>query len=393
MGWREQYRQASFRNVPFFVGRADSSFGRRKVVHEFPGQDKPVVEDLGRSAREFAVEGYALGDDYLAQRDRIKDAVEKEGPGILIHPYYGKMRVECSQVSIQDNVRELNMVRFTFTFVESGEPLVPERILDTVTNLQNAKVSALSTVNEAFKSAYSLVRKPYAAYKNALNTIDSGLAIIESAKNVVASIPNFETLLNDVKDRARTLVSNAEELGDAFLELIPFGSFPDDEIFAADEDNSRTQFDEMKKLFNLDPDEEAEDDDPAQIFSLMFQQMAVITAAGLTGLIEYDSLDDAEEIQDVLLSKMDELQEGEMADEVYETFRTLREAVIADSDERGKSLARLTSYKPNQSTPAITIAQSLYSDIEQEQDIIDRNKIQHPGFVPGSISIEVLTSV
>ena len=46
MGWRDNYRAASFRGVAFFVESADSTHGRRQAVHEHAQRDVPYTEDL-----------------------------------------------------------------------------------------------------------------------------------------------------------------------------------------------------------------------------------------------------------------------------------------------------------------------------------------------------------
>jgi len=101
MAWQDRYLDASFRGVPFFVDRANTSGGRKTVLHEFPERDLPFAEDLGRASRLFNVTGYIIGEDYFEQRDRLIAACfDKSGPGILIHPYYGSLTVNCQNLNI-----------------------------------------------------------------------------------------------------------------------------------------------------------------------------------------------------------------------------------------------------------------------------------------------------
>ncbi|MGN6915071.1 DNA circularization N-terminal domain-containing protein, partial [Neisseria sp. P0013.S009] len=51
MAWKDRLRQASFKQAAFGVEAHSSEQGRRVVVHESPGRDKPYVEDLGATAR------------------------------------------------------------------------------------------------------------------------------------------------------------------------------------------------------------------------------------------------------------------------------------------------------------------------------------------------------
>ena len=40
--------------------------------------------------------------------------------------------------------------------------------------------------------------------------------------------------------------------------------------------------------------------------------------------------------------------------------------------------------------PALVITHTLYGNVDKEQDVIARNRIQHPGFTPGGEVLEVL---
>ena len=71
MAWRDQWQTAKFRGVEFRFRTASATLGRRNVVHSYPGRDDPYVEDMGRKAREFSLEAFVLGDDYMAWRDRL----------------------------------------------------------------------------------------------------------------------------------------------------------------------------------------------------------------------------------------------------------------------------------------------------------------------------------
>ena len=62
MAWTDSLRAASFRGVPFEVETEGLSGGRRVGVHETPGGDLAVTEDLGRRTRAISVEAYVIGD-------------------------------------------------------------------------------------------------------------------------------------------------------------------------------------------------------------------------------------------------------------------------------------------------------------------------------------------
>ena len=67
MSWRDNLRQAKFRNVEFAVASTSTGIGRRNIVHQFPFQEIPFVEDIGSDADEFTIEGFIIHDFYIAE--------------------------------------------------------------------------------------------------------------------------------------------------------------------------------------------------------------------------------------------------------------------------------------------------------------------------------------
>ena len=42
--------------------------------------------------------------------------------------------------------------------------------------------------------------------------------------------------------------------------------------------------------------------------------------------------------------------------------------------------------------PSLALSYALYGNIDHSDEIVARNKVQHPGFVPGGIQLEVLAN-
>ena len=68
MAWIDNYRQASFRNISFYVPSHEAAGGRRTVVHEFPNSDIPYAQDMGGKAKRFRIEARIYGEDYIIGR-------------------------------------------------------------------------------------------------------------------------------------------------------------------------------------------------------------------------------------------------------------------------------------------------------------------------------------
>ena len=76
-------------NGEIVAAAQEERWTRKKHDHEFPGQDKPFIEDLGRRARQFVVRGYVIGVNYLLSKDALTAQCEKPGIGLLVHTSLG----------------------------------------------------------------------------------------------------------------------------------------------------------------------------------------------------------------------------------------------------------------------------------------------------------------
>jgi len=388
MAWLDNYRQAKFRTAEFFVPSAENSGGRRGVVHEFPKQDLPFVEDMGRKARSFNLEAYVLGDDYFTARNNLITALETEGPGKLVHPYLGTLDVFCTNYSFRETFTETRIARFTLTFVESGILKFPNAVVDTTADVASKKLTALGKVKAALAKVYSIASVPYSISQNAIATIDTGLSLIDDAKKSVSAVSAFRRDIDNMRGKIIQLAYDVVDLAQEFADAMTFGTNEADE-FAATASNARDQLRELRTMFSFEPDDTLGEGDPSVLFADFIQQNAVINALGVMSIIEYDSLDEAVEFRTIVYNKLEEILLKIDDDDLYIALVDLQTSVSRDIDNRARELPRLASLSLNASLPAFVVSHDLYGTIDEEQDLIDRNKIAHPLFTPGGVPIEV----
>jgi prophage DNA circulation protein len=394
MGWRDEYQQASFRGVPFFVRRARTEFGRRTQLHVFPNRDTPESEDLGRKPRRYGVEGYLLGDDFYTQKDTFLRAVEAHGPGLLVHPYYGQILVACKRCSITDTDRELRITRMDLDFEEAGEELEPSAVANPKSTADSVKKSGLAAVNNAFLRAYTIVNKPLAEVNKLVSAVEQGADLINTARRSVANVASFQREILDIGNSVTALINNATDLATDTLSVLTFGTFPFDGEVRVTTEDAKQMYDEMVTLFDGTDEEPTDDESPVKAYNDLLEQSAAITAGGLIPEVEFDSLDALLASAEAVYNKIDALEEAGIDDnDLLEAFRETRAAIRADIEARQDRLSRLSETVLPDSLPAIVLSNSLYGNIDQEQDILRRNGLDHPGFVPGHQPIQVLINV
>jgi prophage DNA circulation protein len=79
--------------------------------------------------------------------------------------------------------------------------------------------------------------------------------------------------------------------------------------------------------------------------------------------------------------------------DAYSALRSVRAEVLKELNSRAPTLARSVSLQPAATEPALRIAYRLYGTAERADEISSRNRLRHPGFVPGGRRIEVLSDV
>ncbi len=390
MGWKERFRQGSFRGAAFFIDAADSDFGRRVVSHEFPQVEAPFVEDLGRKARKFSVECYVLGNEYLTARDLLLVALEKKGPGTLVHPLYGRIHVHVEGVKVRDSSTETRMARFQISFVESGDTVLPAVSTDTVAVVKAAAISTKGRIKAAFAKVYDFAGLPYAETQSVLGALQSASNAIREAQGAVNKISDFAKNLQDIGGALNQIALDARLLADSFMNLVGFGFLDDDQNGDAIPD-LRQSFQGLTALYTFAPSLKAPSGS-ADAFVKLIQMAAITTTADITSQIKYDSVEEAYLFRDQVLGALDRVVLTDVDDDVYAALTDLRTRVQKDIDARAATLARVVEYSSAQPLPALVIANQLYGNIDQEADILARNKVRHPGFVGGlGIPIKVLT--
>ncbi len=402
MTWREDLRRvrvgerqlvgASFRGVAFFVDTAERSGGRRAVVHEFPLREDPFVEDLGRRARSFRVDGYVVGDDYLAQRDKLLAALEDaEGPGELVHPYHGVIRAICVNVTVRESRADGGMATFAIEFAETPtQAPVPTEVVDSAEQVSTSADAAIAATEAEFAEQYDADNMPAFALdsaETALVQASEGLAeklapivtdtqeLAELAGRVAlltaqaaALVRQPATVLGDFRAAITGLVTTIAAAPGGVMEALieAYGTdlgAPVDAITATRE----------RELVN-------------QIaLTGALRRIMVSEAARLAPLVPYASIEEATAARDRIGALLEE-QSLTAGDTAYPALVDLRSEVLR-AVPGGAAFARVLTVTRNSPIPSLLLAYQLYGSVELEADIVARNGIQHPGFVAGDLKV------
>ncbi len=413
MAWRDQIQQGSFRGAAFRTEGSERTGGRRVVSHEFPGRDMPVTEDLGARARTFSIDCHVVGADYLQQRDTLLDALEAAGPGLLVHPQYGRMMVVVFDYSCTESTGEGGIARFSITFGEAGQAVAsPAKSAagnEAEKTADNVKAEAPKELEKKFsiEDAASFV-------EDAAEEIIKGMGMVSQLAaglrgGVGPALRAFEAGLSFLPANVSSLLRDPLRLGMAVVGLVSA-------VSALGGGGRRTRLQSLEMLVDWQPPEM---DFPVRTpqrqlemanrtaLTHLFRVVAAAELVRTAAVIDYPSYEEAIGVRDATTARLDRLalaaaDRGD--DAAAEAFDSLRRALARDVAVRGQTLARVYQLKLAASEPALVLAHRLYGGEAERRTgtpvtpearaaaIVARNRIAHPSFVPAGVPIELLTT-
>lgn len=423
MSWKNRLRKASFRNVKFGVEEHESEQGRRVIIHEYPGRDKPYVEELGQKAKVYNIRGFVVGSGYMGTRDALVNACNAAGSGQLVHPYLGTMRVKCRDVTFRESAKDGGMAIFEMSFVEEGENKNPTASLDKIGQLLDMADNLDSVLADFFTEHFDLSGLPDWLSINGVNSLTDRINRLSelSAFMDIAKQSGFLSSVGGLLDSISTVVKLPGQLVGEVLDLFTdvTGSFnqPSQGISAL-KDAFRAP-----KIYSSRPvtppyllsatEKQALKNEQVigQLFETAALSAAVATVVARPDDIKiimprpggdfdvspvdvagsrvsakpagnlFESLDGAIEQRDDFLAWLDDL--ALVADDrVYMALQDLRVSIINTIPDAETDLPRLMTYKPEKTLPVLVLAYSLHGDSGRAGEILRHNTVAHPGFMP-----------
>jgi len=402
--WRESLLPASFRGVRFVIESSSVPAGRKGQLHEYPQRDEPFFEQLGKQAQIHKLSAFVIGEDCFERRDQLLEALEAEGPGELVHPWLGRMQVLVGECDLQHERREGGMARFDLTFY-------PERP-------RTFPAAKVNTQQQVSKTSDGLLASSLARYRAAMSKVDAArinvIALRNSLSGAYMAIQRqfapFLDLYSNLDSFAHSLVNAPLALGSMFsgyFSELSGGSRSSDSGFrnaignATQHVSAITSVNTVSQASGADTGAVAEavanlvQDALLVQVALIVAQMPVTAQPVSTGSVlpidqqalqpiirpEVPVADDVIELRDTLAGAI--WQAALKADVAhYHALNSLRQTLIKHLSEVAKSGVRLVEVKPAETTPALVLAYRRFGDATRAGEVVQRNRITHPGFVP-----------
>ena len=424
----ETYIPASYNGIGFKVASGELEAGRRTVLYEFPMRDVPATEDVGRSPRKYQVEGYLLGDDVLDKAQELADAFELPGPGELVHPIHGTLRVSLLEpAQFNFTMREHRIVRFSVGFVQVDNAKTfqaPQTnkgdIEKKVNDLQGvarvtASIGKVSFVDKIEKRV-DYIRKPKAIWDLAL---EEWRKFLRNLKDVFKKFMRFISMPVDILnaffsalDEFDRFVSEIiSDIGSLTLAAIDVARKTRDLLAGQYKFNAPDAWDYFCRSladavanFGFPIIQDQYNDYVSTVAKrnrenvvAFMQQICLGELAYATCFTEYESRQEIDfnirrfqETADLVEYQASTLD----MDTVVPRISDLRWGVVSYLNEVRLNLPNQTTERvPRGPMSAKVLAWELYQDIDRESDILEMNSaiIRHPGFLPSNTELQVLT--
>jgi prophage DNA circulation protein len=414
--WRDQYQAGSFRGIPFGCQEAPLSGGRRVALHEYPGRDIPYPEDMGKKVREYEIRGVILGDSYFAERDKLIAALEARGPGELVHPYFGRMRVQITTYRCFQSTDQGGTAHFEISFYEAGAAAQPEAVPDTAAAVDARAAAAEAALASGLPAAYSTDGQPGWVLDDAAAVFGDAVDALEAGRQAIGTVANqlgsWMGRIQGLRAQINTLILTPANLANSLLGavgavrdlagsplgalqvyrgLFQFGAgYPSVPVTTP---SRRRQAANRAALVHatraaaaIAAARSAADAQPYRYTGPT--AVAPDTDASLSGA-GFATWQEAVAVRDEIVATIQSVQEN-ADDALYPALRDLAASLVAHINAQRPVLACGIRYVLPATQPSLLLAHRIYGDATRAAEIVHRNRPRHPGFMPGGVPLEII---
>jgi prophage DNA circulation protein len=383
MSWTDRLSRASFRDFEFLTDSHDANGGRRLVVHEYPGADTPLVEDMGGKAWDWKLNAYFIGPDYDLERNGFLAKLAEPGADWLNHPWLGRLWVRARSWSVQESNEKGGFCAVGIEFVEGGETVqpTPDRVdvaYSRITTLADVAVDDFSLESmsaDGMTGFLAAVQQKLETLRQAISLATLPLTWASQVQNLIAGVKNdLATLMGLPAAYATALRGLADVLG---------GGADDHDV--ADTERPRVVARISKAATARDAVKltgVAATDGAVRrnlIREEALRSRLLVTAAAQVAMADYQAEADRDAVLGSFVTAVDTLLPS-LPDEVFQAAVNARTAVIEAL--LAQDLKPAVTRNVVSPLPAIVLAHRLEVD---ESVFLARNAVRHPLFLKGTV--------
>jgi prophage DNA circulation protein len=376
-------------------------------LHEFPQRDTPYFEQLGKQSQVHKFPAWIIGDDCFERRDKLIEALNTPGAGELVHPWLGRMQVKAGECDMTHDLVGGGMITFELTFYPAEPLSTPTTRVNTQAQVVKSSESLLTSSLNRYETSMAKVNAARLGLLQMRNSLSNVFAVVQQ------QFTPFVSVFTDVTGFAQSLMNSPGALSSLFLSY--FGSFSGFNFLGSGSGSGYrgavaevAQQTQAASSINMVSTVGGTDAAKASQAAANLVQDSVLVQIGLIVselpvAVQPESLGTAPSVDQQALQPVVR-PEVPVADDVIElrdtlnetihdaslkadpahyiVLNTFRQDVVKHLTAVAQSGVRLVDITPPQTLSALVLAYQRFGDATRSVEVVQRNRIRHPGFVP-----------
>lgn len=372
----------SFKGVPFFVEDYEWQNGGRNVISKsVPFSSNFVNQDLGGKIPTYPLNVYLVGEECKESRDNLIAACNEEGPGELVHPFFGRFQAECVGLTVSGSFAGVNYCSMQIEFrpVSAAEGRPVQTNLAGVT--KRAAVDFQNSSVDKFATVFSIVGKGKNIVDNAVKATENAMNVVLSTREVLATANDFVSEIGKIKANAAVIMMAPADFGARLMNLVTATK----EMFGVE--SSGNDVDEYLAMLNALRDERSGENPSGRISSLMKCLVASMVASSLVDA-KFVSVDEAAAMQDRITETFEWLLDSVDDVDDYMAISNLQSSSLGYLRSAMEDIAIVLEKDVNYSNNALQLVYDVYGSVDRLEDVLERNSLVQGLFVlPGKLKV------
>ena len=394
----KKLNKSSFRGVPFYTKDDELSGGQRLTDHSFINGGT-LTESNGIKNNIIKISGYIGGDDYLNQREALKQVLEDITSGILIDKFHGKLEVYVDTWSIKESISKIGMADVDITFKKATNKLLKTKeIVYTV----DARPAAI----EYFKKTYDPIAAGKHFERNILDDIidlwekvEAGIKFLEDlrdfSQNIKSKVGGMIAKVKGAIISIKSLVSDIIGIWSSFDEIFDFKLHDSTSLKNYTSAIRSMAVTTSLKSSNNYAEKKALEASKAYIYCAVVGM--IHSSIKSLEYVQFTTGDDFGSIKDDILITMDILEKDitqsndinkiMASQDLLNKYQESRKEFITFYTAKFSKLQNLTADTIIKTDDILHYTMNKYEDIARVNEVLDNNSIVNPLFMSGDIQV------
>ena len=391
---------STFRDVRFYTTKDVNTGGQRLAKHSFiNGGTKTVSSGLQDDS--FTIECFVAGDNYIAEKESLKSALNVIGTGTLIDRFYGEIEVNVDTFTITEDREKYGRADFKIVFLRANNKPLEVIELLVITDITDDSINYFED-NFINNFGAAAVNELVSSLTSFLESIDESIAFVNSSLQVVKDLK--ETIGRNISNIRSSIISDKSLITDMKATLSGFTDVFSIGVLSPDE---HKQF--INSIKNIqdglikDTNDEVQEIINEQSFTYgstmisVLNQIAIISLEQITfttgddlGSVKDDTLFIYETLENHLSSQINlsgNLDKIINIQKYSENLKTQKSEFISFYTKKYSALQSLQNDDVIFTNDLLNYTMLKYNDISRIDEVMKNNNIVDPIFIKGTLKV------